>query len=210
MATNSASGHSCTLCPEGQLECVWKLIEVLYPPFEQSFVAIFEQFFLFCPRPGRLATVPWAVNFLTMLRTVDTGTLGSLEMDFLPWDCPCFSTFFDLKSSRQFFSALSRLHSSFGTQRQTERLSEIFTILTGSGVISILSARVTGYRWLWLQIIGASQTWNAIISYNFEKVPIILSSPFWSFAWNVSDLAFCFSTFLCHTNANKRNTHENA
>ncbi|KAM4031955.1 uncharacterized protein ACNLHF_019346 [Anomaloglossus baeobatrachus] len=32
-------------------------------------------------RPGRLATVPWALNFLMTLRTVDTGTFRSLEMD---------------------------------------------------------------------------------------------------------------------------------
>ncbi len=36
---------------------------------------------LFCPHPGRLATVPWAVNLLMILCTVDTGTLRSLEMD---------------------------------------------------------------------------------------------------------------------------------
>ncbi len=36
---------------------------------------------LFHPRPGRLATVPWTVNLLMILRTVDPGTLRSLEMD---------------------------------------------------------------------------------------------------------------------------------
>lgn len=64
--------------PAGQLEFVWKLIKVLYPPFERSFVVTFHQF---CPRPERLAVVPWAVNFFTMLCTVDTGTLKYLKID---------------------------------------------------------------------------------------------------------------------------------
>ena len=37
--------------------------------------------FLLWPHPGRLATVPWALNFLLTLRTVYTGTSRSLQMD---------------------------------------------------------------------------------------------------------------------------------
>lgn len=49
---------------ESQLEFVWKMIEVLYSPFQKSFVAIFDQFLSFWPHPGRLATVPMGCKLL--------------------------------------------------------------------------------------------------------------------------------------------------
>ncbi|KAI2659892.1 Calsenilin [Labeo rohita] len=48
------------------------------------FIMVLKQFGIMEPLSldGILATVPWAVNLLMILSTVDTGTLRSLEMDF--------------------------------------------------------------------------------------------------------------------------------
>lgn len=62
-------------------ESVLLLSKVLCPPLEQLFAAIIGQLFFLRPPPGRLVTVPYALNFLITLRMVDTGTSRSLEMN---------------------------------------------------------------------------------------------------------------------------------
>lgn len=47
--------------------------------------------FLFRPHLGRFAPVPWALNFMMMLYTMDRRTRRSLEMTLYPWDCWYFS-----------------------------------------------------------------------------------------------------------------------
>ena len=110
----------------GQLEFVWKLIKVHYPLFEQSFAGK-SKIFLFRPRPGRRATVPWAVNFFTCSthRNIKISENG-LEIASM--------LFHNIGSQilRQFFALLSVLHAQYGTQRHTtQRLSQLFSILTG-------------------------------------------------------------------------------
>ncbi len=115
MATDSVSWH-CLPCV---CRSAWICLEVNQGSLSTIRTILccnFSLILLFRPRPGRLATVPWAVNLLMILRTVDTGTVRSLEMDLQPWDCPCFS--------RIFFSPCSVWHT-------TQRLSQLFSILTG-------------------------------------------------------------------------------
>ncbi len=56
--------------------------------------------------------------------------------------------------------------------------------------------------------VSKSHAWKAIISYNFDKVPIILSSPILSYMWNFIKFDFS-SLFLCFCSANKNNKHAN-
>src|SRR4029434_8166506 len=85
--------------------------------------------FLFLPHPGRLVTMPWAVNFLMTLRTVDTGTLRSPTMD-LRLSMLFYN--FGSQTPRQFFALLSFVHAQCGIHRPTtQRLSQLCSILTG-------------------------------------------------------------------------------
>ena len=114
MQTDTASWH-CELTllypvSAGQLEIVWKLIDVLYPPFKQSFVTIFHKCF---------SSVH---NFLMTLLTVDTGKSRSLEIvHAFPqfW----FSNPQTILYSSFFSSMLSMVHTD--TQH---RLSQLFSM----------------------------------------------------------------------------------
>ena len=64
MATDSASWHCCTQCLQVSLNLFGSSLSAIRTILRCNF----SSFFLFCPRPGRLATV-------------DTGTSRSLQMD---------------------------------------------------------------------------------------------------------------------------------
>ena len=125
--------------------------------------------FLSWPRPGRLATVPWAVNFLITLCMVDKGTLRSLEMDLSPWDCPCLATILCLTCSENaliffLFSMLIAVHTD--TKQQNDSFS-LFKLV--EWVIFILQAPATHQRWVHFQSKGESPAWNPILLLTTSK-----------------------------------------
>ena len=122
MATDSASWHCCTLC----LQVSLNLIEVLYPPFEQSFVAIFHQFFSFVHVQGGYS----AMGF-KLFDDVEHSGHRHIKISGELLVALRFHNF-GSQILRQFFALLSFLHAQYGTHRHTtQRLSQLFSILTG-------------------------------------------------------------------------------
>ncbi len=104
-------------------------------------------------------------NLLMILRTVDTRTLRSLEMD----------------------CSLEIVH-------VFPQLFTLFSILTACKCDYYI-AHTCYLPHVYIQITGASHAWKAIISYNFDKVAIILSSPFFEFCVKFYQVWLFFSFF---------------
>ncbi len=84
------------------------------------------------------------------------------------------SMFFSLKSTdNSLFPLLSFLHAQCDAQHKG-----VFSILTGCKCDYYIAHICYSPQ---VQITGASHAWKAVISYNFDKAPIILSSPFLSY-----------------------------
>ena len=81
MTTYGSSGHRCTPSLQDSLNLCGSWLTLFIHHSNYPALHSFINFFLFRPRPGRFATVPWVINFLIILRTVDKGTLRSLEID---------------------------------------------------------------------------------------------------------------------------------
>ena len=134
--------------------------------------------FLFRPRPGRLATVPWAVKLLYDVAhsghrniKISGSRLVTLRLSML------FQNF-GSQILRQFFALLSFLHAQYGTHRHTiQRLCQLFSILTGCKC----DFYITSTCYLPQVSLNTNERSITCLKYNFEKVPIILFSQFLEF-----------------------------
>lgn len=81
--------------------------------------------FLSRPHPVRLVTAPWALNFLTTLCVVKTGTSKSMEMCLQPWDCPGLAIILCLTTSYNPLVFFLSVHSLCGTKSDTKLIFSI-------------------------------------------------------------------------------------
>lgn len=84
-----------------------------------------------------------------------------------------------------FFSPCSVWHT-------TQKLSQLLSILTACKCDYYIAHTCYLHRWVWIWITGASHAWTAIISHNFDRMAIILSSPFLTSVQNFIKLDWIF------------------
>ena len=115
----------------GQLEFVWKLIKVLYPPFKQSFVASFINVSL----PSTSREVSYSAMGCKLHDDVAHSGHRNIKISGDGLVALRLSMLFHNFGSQilsQFFALLSFLQAQYGTHRHTtQRLSKLFSILTG-------------------------------------------------------------------------------